>query len=89
MKKKRVRTTAKVLHVAVVLRPGLTSGRPDGDWGAFVSLDKDDAIEAAIAAKTRWEAKNYGPYEIYKGTLSELVTLPTNWKLSKLKAGAL
>lgn len=88
MRRKRIsRVRSLVYHVAVVLRPGLESGRPDKDWGSFVDTNAATAIERAIAAKARWEAKGYGPYEIYTGTLTESVTLPMNWKLTKLKAG--
>jgi hypothetical protein len=76
------------LTVAVVLKPGRTSGRYDGDWGSFVGEDKATEITHAIEAKSRWEAKGYGPYTIYCGTLTEVVTLPTSYKVSKLKAGA-
>ncbi len=90
-KKKRVRRVtrkASALFVAVVLKDddGYNSGRQDGDWASFVGFDKAQEIGRAIEAKKKWESKGYGPYQIFVGTLTENVTLPTNYKVTKLQA---
>lgn len=89
MKTKR-KKAAIMFHVAVVLntvgpeKALALSGRPEGDWGSFVALSQDDAVGRAVKARAKWEAKGYGPYQIFVGTLTAEVIVPTNFKLVKL-----
>lgn len=87
--KKKVRTTKKsALYVAVVCAENsgmLRSGRPEGDWAAFINTDRACAISAALRARSKWTASGrFGPYRVLVGTLSENVLTPTNYKLVKL-----
>src|SRR5271170_5452061 len=64
----------EMIYVAVVHKAWQTSGRPDGDWGSFLNKNKGEAITAAQTAKKRWEARGFGPYNIWVGTVTEVVT---------------
>jgi hypothetical protein len=66
------------IYIATICKLWDRSGRPDGDWACFIDKQKSNAIKKAIAARTTWESKGYGPYKILVGTLdSELATTYT------------
>jgi hypothetical protein len=73
------------LFIAVVLKAGQASQRTDGDWACFVNKDKKVAITQAIKARSKWEAKGFGPYQIQAGTLTQEVNIPVEFKLAAIK----
>lgn len=72
------------IYVAVVHKAWKLSGRPDGDWASFVNKNKKDAVAAAMKARSRWEAKGFGPYQIWVGELVEAVNVPVEYKLEAI-----
>lgn len=72
------------IYVAVVHKAWQRSGRPEGDWGSFVNKNKKAAIAAAIAARKKWEAKGFGPYQIWVGVLTEDLQIPVEYKLQDI-----
>jgi hypothetical protein len=84
MKKKRKSKVA--LYIAVVVSPDsspcalMVSRRaPMGDWACFIGQSKEIVIDRALHAVRKW-----GTYDIWIGTLTEKVVVPTNFKLVKL-----
>lgn len=76
-----------ILHVAVVDRPSSNyySGRPEGDFAAFISEDKDDVIQRALVARNKWGRDRYRvPY----GILDYEVTEPVKYKLVSLESAS-
>ena len=73
------------IYVAVVTKAWQLSERPEGDWASFLNKNKKDAVAAAIKARTKWEAKGNGPYEIWVGTLTQQVHVPNNFELVTIK----
>jgi hypothetical protein len=86
MKKKRSKRIGHVLYVAVVvsgsqIRCGVMESCrvPFGDWASFIGNDKDEVVRRALEAVRKW-----GQYQIWIGTLTDEVVVPTNFKLVKL-----
>jgi hypothetical protein len=85
MKKKQRKRT---IWVAVVVRLDgsdlVSSNRTHGDWGAFISEERDGAIEQARVAQLDWERKMGPIYTIVVGKLEERVVFPTVFTLESL-----
>ena len=62
----------------------MQSQRQFGDWGAFISEDREEAIAKAREAQLNWEAKMGPIYTIVVGTLSERVVFPTIYSAETL-----
>jgi len=73
------------IYVAVVTKAWQLSQRPEGEWASFLNKNKKDAIAEAMKARTKWEAKGQGPYEIWVGTLTQQVNVPTKFELVAIK----
>ncbi len=73
------------IYCAVVTNAWQLSGRPEGDWASFLNKNKNSAIEAAVKARAKWEAKGYGPYKIWVGVLSQEVNIPVKFELAAIK----
>jgi hypothetical protein len=82
----RKKKTKEEVYVAVVMTANkVTSDRPEGDWAAFVGENKDDVINRAVKAKTKWELPGtYGPYVILVGKLTELAVPVSQFQLKPL-----
>lgn len=72
------------VYVAVVTKAWQLSGRPEGDWGSFINKNKKDAIAAALKARAKWEAKGFGPYQIWVGVLTQEVQTPVKFELAAI-----
>lgn len=59
----------------------LTSHRTDGGWYALMSMDKDKLIAEALVKRTEFGGDRY---EVWVGTLTEKVLIPTNFEVVKL-----
>ncbi|HEY6766602.1 MAG TPA: hypothetical protein VI386_17725 [Candidatus Sulfotelmatobacter sp.] len=76
--------TGFTAYVAVVHKMWDRSGRHDGDWASFIDKNKKEAIKSAIRARSKWEAKGYGPYQIWVGTLTQAVNVPEQFELEAI-----
>lgn len=85
-KSARKKTSPPVSWVAVVQVPadGLGNANPDGKLSSFVGLVKEDVISDALEAAASWGARNGRKYEVWIGTLTERVVVPTSYRLVKL-----
>lgn len=72
------------MFIAVVYTATGLSGRHEGDFASFVATTKEEAIQDAIDARSKWETKGYGPYRLLVGKLSEEVAIPTRYEIVKL-----
>jgi hypothetical protein len=73
------------IYVAVVVKGVERSQRPEGDWASFTGKDKKTVIAAAMKARGRWEAKGFGPYQIWVGQLTQEVNVPVKYELAAIK----
>jgi hypothetical protein len=72
------------MYVAVVTKACELSGRPEGDWASFVNKNQKDAVAAAMKARSKWEAKGFGPYKILVGVLTQEVNVPVKFELAPI-----
>lgn len=81
----RRRSTGRLAIAVVIKAPFEMSGRPHGDFAAFVEVERNEAIERAIEARAEWGARQNESYRILVGELTEEVQVPTQFKLTKIK----
>lgn len=86
-KQSRKKSPKRIVYVVVVMRSitaplggiVLSCRAPFGDWSSFVGEDRDEVVGRAMEAVRKW-----GQYEIWTGTLTGKVVVPTNFKLVAL-----
>ena len=78
------------VHVAVVMTKDMllpinslqpSCRAPFGDWATFTGTDRDLVVQRAIEAVRKWGEQQY---EVWSGTLTGRVVVPTNFKVVKL-----
>ena len=82
----RAAAAPRLIWIAAVVKMSgkdlVQSSRQYGDWAAFISEDRNEAIEQARAAQVSWEKNGcYGPYTIVVGRLTERVVFPMMYAL--------
>ncbi len=60
------------------------SQRQHGDWAAFISETKEDAIRQAREAQMLWERNSAHEYTILVGTLTDRVVFPQVYSVEAL-----
>lgn len=70
--------------VKMVDKDLMQSQRQFGDWAAFISEDREEAITKAREAQMNWEGKMGPIYTIVVGTLTERVVFPQVYSMEPL-----
>ena len=77
------------MHIAVVVTKGGTSGRPMGDFASFIAETQDEAVEAALDARGKWQKERSTRYIILTGVLTHEISVPVAYKANPINKAAL